>query len=350
MSSEIPPNHPGEINDVEELEEALSRPDAGVIQTARALEGDVIVLGVAGKMGPTLARMLVRASQMAGVARRVVGVARFSNDAQRGALERHGIETIKADLLDRDALAKLPDMPNVVYMPAMKFGATGQEALTWAMNSFLPGVVADKYRASRIVAFSTGNVYGLTPVARGGSIESDPLNPVGDYAMSCVGRERMFEHFSRTFGTRVSIVRLNYSTELRYGVLVDVARKVFEGKTIDISMGYMNAIWQRDANAMSLRLFDHAASPPFIMNIAGPELLSFKAVAQWFAGAMGRKVQLGGEEAPDALISNASRSHKLFGKPQVAAAQMMQWIAQWIARGGENLGKPTHFEARDGKY
>jgi nucleoside-diphosphate-sugar epimerase len=341
---------PNSIVSVAELEEMLSRPDEGVVETMRRLKGDILVLGVAGKMGPTLARMLVRASQDAGVKRRVIGVARFSKEGERAKIESVGIETIKADLLDQDQLNKLPDLPNVVYMPAMKFGATGQEALTWAMNTYLPGMVATRYRNSRIIAFSTGNVYGLSPVVRGGSLETDVPNPLGDYAMSCLGRERMFDHFSRTFGTSVSLIRLNYSTELRYGVLVDVARKVFDGQPIDVSMGNMNAIWQRDANAMSIRAFDHASSPPCILNVAGPELLSFRQIAEEFARLFNKTVKIVGEEPPDSLISNAQLAHRLFGYPQIPASQMLNLIADWITRGGESLNKPTHFETRDGKY
>jgi nucleoside-diphosphate-sugar epimerase len=341
---------PGGFENVEEVEEALSRPDEGVVETMKRLSGDVIVLGVAGKMGPTLARMIVRGSQDAGVKRRVIGVARFSNPGERAKLESYGIETIKADLLDEAQLAKLPDAPNVVYMPAMKFGSTGQEGMTWAMNTFLAGVCSQKYSRSKIVAFSTGNVYGLCPVARGGSLETDMPGPIGDYAMSCLGRERLFDYFSRVHGIKVALIRLNYAVEMRYGVLVDIAQKVWQDKEIDVSMGHMNAIWQCDANAMTLRSFDHVSSPPFILNVTGPEMLSFRKVAEEFGTLMGKKVKIVGKEAGDALIANASKAHKLFGKPQVSAQQMIHWIADWVMNGKESLGKPTHFETRDGKY
>src|SRR5690606_7690688 len=229
-----------------------------------------LILGVAGKMGPTLARMARRAADQAGGKRSVIGVARFSDPAQRQALEGWGIETIKADLLDPQQLQKLPEAPNVIFMAGMKFGSTGQEALTWAMNTFLPGMVAQRYAASRIVAFSTGNVYGLTPLSGGGSRETDPLDPMGDYAMSCVGRERIFEHFSRAARIPTAIIRLNYATELRYGVLVDLAQKIWSDQPIDLSMGNMNVIWQGDANAMALAALAHAGSPPYVLNVAGP--------------------------------------------------------------------------------
>jgi nucleoside-diphosphate-sugar epimerase len=341
---------PKQIKDVDELEEMLSRPSDAAIGAMSRLKGDVIVLGVAGKMGPTLARMIVRASEAANVKRKVIGVARFSNPAEAKKLEASGVQTIKADLLDQAQLDKLPDAPNVVYMAGMKFGSTGNESLTWAMNSYLPGMVSQKYKASKIVAFSTGNVYGLSPIARGGSLEADSLNPLGDYAMSCLGRERIFDHFSRTLKIPMALVRLNYATEMRYGVLVDLAQRVWRGETIDVSMGTMNAIWQADANAMSIAAFDHVSSPPFVLNVAGPELLSMRAVALAFGQKMKKDVKITGEEAIDSLISNGQLGHKLYGYPRVAAGTMIDWIADWTMRGGESLGKPTHFEARDGKY
>jgi nucleoside-diphosphate-sugar epimerase len=338
------------IESVEQLEEMLSPPPAYLVDVFKKTPGDFLILGVAGKMGPTLARMAKRASDEAGTRRKIIGVARFSQPEHQAALESHGVETIRADLLDRAQLDALPDAPNVVYMPAMKFGATGQEALTWAMNCYLPGLSAERYKHSKIVAFSTGNVYGLTPVSGGGSREDSPLNPLGDYAMSCLGRERMFEHFSRSNGTPVSLIRLNYATEMRYGVLVDVAQKVFRGDEIDLAMGHLNAIWQTDANAMSLAAIAHAASPPYILNVAGPELLSVRKVAERFGQIMSKPPKFRGSEAPDALLSDGSRGMKLFGRPSVSADQLIDWIATWVSRGGASLGKPTKFESRDGKF
>ena len=351
MSS--PSEIPDKITSEEQLDELLSRPTDYVVETFKRIDGDVIILGVAGKMGPTLARMAKRAVAAADASprsRRIVGVARFSRPDQQSALERHGIETIRADLLDQKQLDKLPDAPNVVYMPAMKFGSTGQEALTWAMNAYLPGMCAQRYKSSRIVAFSTGNVYGLSPIALGGSTEGAELNPVGDYAMSCLGRERMFDHFSRVNKTPVALIRLNYATEMRYGVMVDMASKVWKGEEIDVSMGSFNAIWQGDANAMTLASFDQVASPPFVLNVAGPELLSVRRVCEEFGRLMKKAVKFAGIESSDALISNGQLGHRLFGYPRVSAQRMMGWIADWVMSGGSSLGKPTHFETRDGKY
>jgi nucleoside-diphosphate-sugar epimerase len=339
---------PQKIESVDQLEELLSRPTDYVIEALKRNPGDILILGVAGKMGPTLARMAQRA--VSGSARKIIGVARFSIPSQQADLERHGIHTIKADLLDQKQLDNLPDAPNVIYMPAMKFGSTGQEGLTWAMNTYLPGMCAQRYAKSKIVAFSTGNVYGLSPIALGGSTEDSPLNPVGDYAMSCLGRERMFDHFSRTNGTKLALIRLNYATEMRYGVLVDVAQKIWAGNEVDLSMGALNAIWQADANAMSLAALDHVSSPPFILNVAGPEMLSLRETANDFARLMRKPAKLIGTESPDALLSNGQRAHRLFGPPRVAAPQMIQWIADWVMSGGTSLGKPTHFETRNGKY
>jgi nucleoside-diphosphate-sugar epimerase len=338
------------IESVERLEDMLSEPTAGVVDTLGRLAGDLVVLGAGGKMGPTLARMARRASDAAGVRRRVIGVSRFSEAGEREKLERHGVETVRCDLLDPGPLDALPEAANVVFMTGMKFGSTGQEAQTWAMNCYLPGMVCQKYRQSRIVAFSTGNVYGLTPVALGGSVESDPLRPVGDYAQSCVGRERILEHFSRTLGIPMAVLRLNYATEMRYGVLVDVALKVHAGEPIDLAMGHLNALWQADANAMALRAFDHLASPPFVVNLAGPELLSVRRVAEEFGRLLERPPRVQGSESPDAVLSNGQAGHRLFGYPRVPAQQMLVWIADWVRRGGPTLGKPTHYEVRDGQF
>jgi nucleoside-diphosphate-sugar epimerase len=338
------------IATVRELEDRLSEPTPGVIEALGRLDGDLVLLGAGGKMGPSLARMARRASDETGVRRRVLAVSRFAGGSSEAYLLAHGVETLRCDLLDPEQLDRLPDVPNVVFMTGMKFGATGQEALTWAMNAYLPGLVCRKYRRSRIVAFSTGNVYGLTPVALGGSVESDALRPVGEYAMSAVGRERLFELFSRRLGIPVVLLRLNYATELRYGVLVDVARRVNAGEPIELTMGHLNAIWQGDANAMALQSFALAASPACVLNVAGPELLSVRRLAEQFGRMLGKSVVFRGEEAAEAFLSNAQPAHRLFGYPRVGAAQMVEWIAAWVRAGGENLGKPTHFEVRDGAY
>ena len=340
---------PQNVATVEQLEDLLSEPTPGVLRTLGRLEGDLLILGVNGKMGPTLARMARRASDAAGVRRRIIGVSRLGGDAE-ARLRAHGVEPIRCDLLDPAQLAGLPDAPNVIYLVGMKFGTTGQEARTWAVNSFLPGLVSQRYRRSRIVAFSTGNVYGLTPVHLGGSRESDPLQPQGEYALSCVGRERIFEHFSRTLGIPMALIRLNYAAELRYGVLVDLAQRVCSGQPVDVTMGHVNVIWQGDASAMALQAFDHVGCPPFVLNIAGPELLSVRRVAEELGRRFDQPVTFAGVEAPEAFLSNGQFGHRLFGYPRVGAEQLIHWTAEWVRHGGVCLGKPTHFEVRDGQF
>ena len=338
------------IKTLDQLEERLSEPTAEVVETMRRLNGDLILLGIAGKIGPSLARMAKRASELAGVKRRVIGVARFSPGDGQAELERHGIETIRCDLLDEAALRRLPDAPNVLYLAGMKFGATGQESLTWAMNTHLPAMVCQKFARSRIVAFSTGNIYGLVPVVGGGSVETDPPAPVGEYAMSCLGRERMFDHFSRTHGIKVVLIRLNYACDLRYGVLVDLAQKVLAGIPVDLGMSWFNTIWQGDVNAMTLRCFDHVASPPLVLNLTGPELLNVREVCEKLGQLLDRKPVFAGTESSTALLSNAQRTFELVCKPRVSAEKLIAWVADWLRRGGATLNKPTHFEARDGKF
>lgn len=338
------------IADIADLETHLSEPTPGAIEALARTPGDLILLGAGGKMGPTLARMARRASDAAGTRRRIFAVARFSDDALVAQLESQGIEPIRCDLLAADQLARLPDVPNVVFMTGMKFGSTGQEALTWAMNAWLPGLICQKYRRSRIVAFSTGNVYGLSPVHLCGSRESDPLAPVGEYSLSAVGRERIFEHFSHTLDLPLILLRLNYATELRYGVLVDIARKVWAGEEVPLAMGHVNVLWQGDANAQALASLPLATVPPRVVNLAGAETLSVRRVAEEFGRLLDRPVHLSGIEAPEALLSNSQQAGRLFGYPRVGPLQMMEWIADWVRRGGACLSKPTHFEQRDGKF
>lgn len=341
---------PETIQDVHQLDLMLSEPTPQVIEALSLLRGDLMVLGVAGKMGPTLARMAVRAFDAAGMKRRVIGVARFSNPQEQQKLESWGIQTIRCDLLDPHALEQLPDVADIVYMAGMKFGSSGNEATTWAMNTFVPGLVCRRFAHSRIVAFSTGNLYGLAPLAQGGSVESDPLRPMGDYAMSCVGRERMFEYFSQVHAQQVSIIRLNYACELRYGVLVDLAQKIWAGEPVDLAMGHCNVIWQGDANAMALASLSCAASPAFVLNVAGPELLSVRRICEQLGQLMDRKVVFSGTESPDALLNNGQKGHRLFGYPRVSVEQLLRWIAAWVRGGGEHMGKPTHFEVRSGRF
>jgi nucleoside-diphosphate-sugar epimerase len=342
--------HPVSIRDVAHLEDLLSEPSAEAIEVMRTIAGDVIVLGVGGKMGPTLARMVRRALDAAGQSARVIGVARFPESVQRHALETHGVETIRCDLLDQDGLARLPDAAYVIYMAGRKFGSTGHESYTWAMNTYLPALVCERYRTSRIAAFSTGNVYGLTPAGRSGSSEEDPCAPVGEYAQSCLGRERMFEYFSQRYGIPIAILRLNYAAEMRYGVLTDLAQRVLRREPIDLTMGYFNVIWQADANAMAIASLAHTASPPFVVNVAGAGELSVHSACTELGRLMGVEVSFTGSEAPDALLSNGARGHALLGAPRVSAAQLLAWTAAWVQRGGASLGKPTHFESRSGQF
>ncbi len=357
---------PDTIADIDTLEALLSEPPASLVETMKTIEGDVVILGVAGKMGPTLARMTKRASDLADPPghgqrprprrRRVIGVARFSDASQEAALQAHGIETVRADLLDEAALDRLPDAPNVIFMAGRKFGSTGGESLTWAMNVHLPGARLPPLRHQPHRRLLHGQRVWPDPARaaaaarRGGSVETDTLRPVGEYAMSCLGRERMFEHFSVTHGTRVSIVRLNYAVEMRYGVIADLARRIAAGETIDVTMGYYNVIWQGDANAMAIASLAHASSPPFVFNLAGPEELSVRATCEELARLMGRTVTFTGREATDALLSNGTRGWTHFGRPRVDASRVIAWVADWVSRGGASLDKPTHFESRDGKF
>jgi len=334
----------------EDLEERLSRPTEADMAAMKSLEGDLLILGVGGKMGPSLARRARRAADIADASKRIIAVARFSNQALIQQLQSTGIETITGDLLDPGALEALPDVANVVFMAARKFGTTGSEHLTWALNTYLPGRVAERFRNSRIVAFSTGNVYPLRPLAQGGAVESVPPEPIGEYAQSALGRERMFEYGAACWGTPVAILRLNYAVELRYGVLLDIGLAVFEGRPVNVRMGLVNVIWQGDANSLCLQSIAHCASPPNILNITGPETLSVRYIAERFAGLFGVTPLFDGDETGSALLNNATKAHQLFGYPSVTIGQMIEWIADWITRGGSTLHKPTHFDVQDGKF
>lgn len=340
------------IDTVEALESALSDPSPAAVEAMSRLNGDLVLLGVNGKMGPTLAVMAKRATELAGVKRRIIGVSRFGagSDAARRRLEARGVETLQCDLLERCEIAKLPDAANVIFMAGMKFGSTGDPSTTWAMNAYLPGLVCERYADSRIAVFSTGNVYGLSTVASGGSRETDEPNPVGEYAMSCLGRERVFEHFSRKQGTRVSVIRLNYAVEYRYGVIVDLALKVRRSEPIDLTVGHFNAIWQADANAMSLATLADADAPPFVVNVAGPELLSVRQVAEQLGALMDVEPKFTGLPREEAYLSCGHRGHKRYGYPRCAIGSVIRGVARWIMSDGEVLNKPTKFELRDGRF
>lgn len=338
------------IETEEQLEELLSRPSAADAEATRRLGGRLVLLGAGGKMGPSLALRALRASRQAGVPLEVVAVSRFSDPGVRQRLEDAGVRTIAADLLEPGVVESLPESPSVIYMAAKKFGSTGAEAYTWAINAYLPGKIAERYRHARIVAFSSGNIYPLVPVDSGGATEETPPGPIGEYAQSVLARERVFEYFSRRYATPVTLLRLNYAVELRYGVLVDIARKVYRREPVDLRMGYVNVIWQGDANSVCLRAFSICQSPPAILNVTGPGTLSVRQLALEFGQRFGIEPILIGEEEPTALLNNASRCHQLFGLPEVTVEQMIDWIASWIRAGGTLWDKPTHFEVRDGKF
>jgi nucleoside-diphosphate-sugar epimerase len=338
------------LNTLEDLEERLSRPTEADAEAIRSLQGDLLILGAGGKMGPSLARLARRAADLAGVPKRVIAVARFTNRGLIAQLESSGIETISIDLLEPGALESLPDIPNVIYMAARKFGTTGSEYLTWALNTYLPGRVAERFRHSRVAAFSTGNVYPLRPVSQGGAVESTPTAPVGEYAQSALGRERLFEYVSNRFGTPVSILRLNYAVELRYGVLLDIGLAVYWSRPVDLRMGWVNIIWQGDANSMCLRSLPLCSSPPNILNITGADTLSVRDIASQFGQRFRIEPRFENQESDVALLNNAARSHKLLGEPAVTTEELIDWTANWIAHGGSTLNKPTHFEVQDGKF
>lgn len=335
---------------VEELELRMTEPSDELIEELAQLDGDIMLLGVGGKMGPTMAKMAKRAIDAAGIQKHVIGVSRFSGGTLAQDLNESGIETIAADLLDEGQLSALPNVKNIIYLAGKKFGTTGQEYSSWAMNTYLPGRVASKFRDSRIVAFSTGNVYPLTPVYWGGATEETAVAPVGEYAQSCLGRERVFEYFSHLHQTPVLIFRLNYAIDLRYGVLNEVAQAVKEGRPIDLRMGHANVIWQGDANEVALRSLKHVSSPPKVLNVTGPETISIRKLALRFGQLLGKEPVFENAEGETALLSDASQMNRLFGYPRVSLDQMIEWTADWVNAGGETLGKPTHFQEREGKF
>jgi len=342
--------YPDKITSEEQLEEILSYPGEKVTELFSRLDGDIMFLGIGGKIGPTLALMAKRACDKAGVKKRIVGVSKFESGEHLKKISGFGIETIQGNLLDMNFIKSLPVMKNVYYLAGMKFGSVDNLPLTWAVNSFLPALIIEQFSLSRIVAFSTGCVYPLVPFESGGSVETDMPVPIGEYAQSCLGRERMFEYGSKKYKTPVSLIRLNYSVELRYGVLVDIALKVKSKQPVDLTMGYFNVIWQGDVNDLVLRSVELAESPARVLNLTGPETISVKEVAIQFGKLFDVEVNFTGKEAETALLSNSSLACDLLGKPEVRAGQVIEWISDWIKEGGKLLGKPTHFEVRNGKY
>ena len=315
----------------------------------RDLAGDVLVLGASGKMGPSLARLARRAADEAGVSRRIVGVARFISRAVRDELEHAGVATIACDLLDRAQLARLPDCPNVIYLVGQKFGTSGDQPGTWATNVQAAALAAERFASSRIVAFSTGNVYPLAAASGPGPNEDDPVGPVGEYAQSALGRERLLEFLSRRNGTRIAILRLNYAVEPRYGVLRDLADTIVRGDAIDLAMGHVNVIWQRDACSIALRALAHCDSPPLVLNVTGPKQ-SVADLAARLGARLGLKPRFEGTEQETALLSDATRSRELFGPLETGVREMIERVADWVKAGGGSLGKPTHFQDREGNF
>ena len=335
--------------DESSLEAELSEPTPDTVALLSRLDGDLVILGAGGKMGPSLARLARRSAEWAGRNLAITAVARFSTPGLRESLERDGIHTHSADLLDRSQVAALPDAKLVIFMVGQKFGTSMDPARTWAVNTLTPALAAERYRTARIVAFSTGNVYPLWPADGSGPTETDPVEPVGEYAQSALARERILEYCCEQFGTRMAILRLNYAVEARYGVLRDLADKVLSGEPIDLATGYVNLIWQRDANAAALRALEHCAAPPLVLNLTGPKA-SVRAIAEAFGRRWGRAPVFGGRESATALLSNPARADRLFGAPAVGLDTMIERVATWVEQGGRSLGKPTHFQERAGRF
>ncbi|MEQ9439226.1 MAG: NAD-dependent epimerase/dehydratase family protein [Cyclobacteriaceae bacterium] len=338
------------MKDLEKLEEKILQPTTALVNDLSTLEGDIMILGVGGKMGPSLAVLAKKALEQAGKSNQVIGVSRFSEASLQQQLEAQGIQTIKADLLDHAQLNALPDTKNIIFMAGTKFGTSGNESFTWAMNTYLPGMVAQKFRFSRIVTFSTGNVYPFVPVFSGGASEEITPEPIGEYAQSCLGRERIFEHFAQKYQIPMVLYRLNYAVDFRYGVLLEIAKSVLEAREIDLSTGHVNVIWQGDANEYALRSLLLCSTPPRLLNITGPETVSVRWAAYEFGKIFQKTPRFINEEQPTALLNNASAAHQAFGYPKVTLRQMMDILATWLTEGGKTINKPTHFQERKGAF
>lgn len=346
----IETNLPEVIATETELDALLARPYPELIELMRRLEGDVVILGIAGKMGLTLGGVAVNAVRESGVPRKIYGVSRFTDKSAWSALEALGVIPLRCDLLDPNAVKMLPCVPNVIFMAGRKFGTIGEEELTWAMNTLVPAHVCAHFSTSRIVAFSTGCVYPLISLAQGGSTELDAPDPVGEYAQSCLGRERMFSYFSRFHRIPICLIRLNYALDLRYGVLHDLATTIWEERPVDRTVGYFNAIWQGDANNQALLSLDLCSSPARVLNLTGPETLSVVETAEALGKLLNKRVRFIGEPGDKAYLNDASLANRMFGPPRIQIEQVLRWTAEWVRSGGRTLGKPTHFEAADGRY
>ncbi len=338
------------IANEEMLEERLSKPRIELIEMMKKLEGDFMIIGIAGKMGTTLGRMAKRAAEEAGVKKKFYGVARFTDNSAMKNIEKWGIEAIRCDLMDREAVSRLPKVANVIYMAGKKFGTNGDEDTTWAMNTVVPAYVCEHLKESRIVAFSTGCVYPLVGVDSCGCTEKNLPEPVGEYAQSCLGRERVFTYFSKINKTPVLLYRLNYAVDLRYGVLYDVGSRIWEGKPVNSSVQHFNVIWQGDANNYALMSLGICKSPPEILNVTGPETISLSYIAELFGKTFNKPISFEGNIGNKAYLNNASKAFSLFGYPEVSLEKMVNWQAGWIMNGGKSLGKPTHFEVNNGKF
>lgn len=338
------------MKSIQELYQDLLQPSNALIADVATLDGDIIILGAGGKMGPSLARLTKQAINKTGLNKKVIAVSRFSEAGLQSALTKEGIETISADLLEDEQLQALPDVKNVLYLAGTKFGTTGKESFTWAINSYLPGRVAEKYQHSNIVVFSTGNVYPLTPVVMGGAAETYPPEPLGEYAQSCLGRERIFQYSSSKYNTPILIYRLNYANDVTYGVLLEIAKSVKENKPVNLKMGNVNVIWQGDANEIAIRSLLHCAVPSKILNVTGPEILSVRWIAEEFGKLFGKEPSFINEEQSTALLSNAAECARLFGYPKTPAKKIMELLAEWLKQGGKTINKETHFQERTGKY
>jgi nucleoside-diphosphate-sugar epimerase len=341
---------PEKITSEAQLEDLLSEPTDQDVATVARLEPDILILGAGGKMGPSLARRVRRAAERAGNRSRVLAVSRFSSREARESLEADGIPTLSCDFTSAPAISGLPRFPNVLFLAGRKFGTTDRTDITWMTNTVVPARVAEHFQDGRMVVFSTGNVYPLVPADGPASTEQDPPMPVGEYAQSCLGRERVVEFVSREGGLRALMFRLNYAVDLRYGTLVDVARKVYAGEPIDLTVGCFNAIWQGDANSYALRSLELCESPPQVLNVTGPDRISVREAAEWFGAFFNREPRFINQEGPVALLSDSSRCRGLLGEPSVPQQRLREWVAHWIAAGGSSLNKPTHFEAADGRF